>query len=202
MLYVNVFGGKARPLRLAGALLLAASGASACSPGPKVDVSDAGELALVPWDSVVGMARGTEVTWRMWRGDPAVNAYVDGWVASTLAERFDIRLVAVEGRGAELVNQFVVEREARAKGGADLVWINGETFHNLMAEESLQFIDKNKDRPFFLYVAHSMPHVPLFVSNKYKGKSTQGMYGDVISEIDWSAGQILETIKRNGLDDN
>ncbi len=99
---------------------------------------NAPELALLPWDSVVALARGTELTWRMWRGDPAINAYVDGWVAKTLKERYDVRLLAVEGRGPELVNQFVVEREARAKGGADLVWINGETFHNLMAEELLQ----------------------------------------------------------------
>jgi len=69
-------------------------------------------------------------------------------------------------------------------------------------EHAVKFIDQNKDRPFFLYVPHSMPHVPLFVSDKYKDKSEQGRYGDVISEIDWSVGQILEAIKKNGLDDN
>lgn len=69
-------------------------------------------------------------------------------------------------------------------------------------ERAVKFIDKNKDRPFFLYVAHSMPHVPLFVSDKYKGKSEQGLFGDVIEEIDWSVGEILKTLARNGLDDN
>lgn len=69
-------------------------------------------------------------------------------------------------------------------------------------ERAVQFIEKNKDRPFFLYLAHSMAHVPLGVSDKFKGKSEQGMYGDVIMEIDWSVGQILKTLKRNGLDDN
>ncbi len=69
-------------------------------------------------------------------------------------------------------------------------------------EHAVKFIDEHKDRPFFLYVPHSMPHVPLFVSEKYKDKSEQGMYGDVISEVDWSVGQILGAIKRNGLDDN
>jgi len=69
-------------------------------------------------------------------------------------------------------------------------------------EHAVEFIEKNKDRPFFCYVAHNMPHVPLFVSDKYKGKSARGLYGDVISEIDWSVGQILGTIKRLGLDDN
>lgn len=68
-------------------------------------------------------------------------------------------------------------------------------------ERAVKFIDKNKDRPFLLYVAHNMPHVPLFVSDKHKGKSAQGLYGDVIQEIDWSVGQILEALKRNGLDD-
>jgi arylsulfatase len=65
---------------------------------------------------------------------------------------------------------------------------------------AVKFIEKNKDRPFFLYLAHSMPHVPLFVSDKFRGKSKAGLYGDVIMEIDWSVGQILETLKRCNLD--
>jgi arylsulfatase A-like enzyme len=67
-------------------------------------------------------------------------------------------------------------------------------------EHAVQFIDRNKDRPFFLYVPHNMPHVPLHVSDKFKGKSSQGLYGDVIMEIDWSVGQILAALKRNELD--
>jgi putative spermidine/putrescine transport system substrate-binding protein len=114
------------------------AGSVSCAPGPVTRVPGAQELAALPWDSVEALARGTDVTWRMWRGDPAVNAFVDGWVASAILERYGIRLRAVEGRGAELVNQFVVEREAGARGGADLVWINGETFHNLKREGLLQ----------------------------------------------------------------
>src|SRR5262249_14494968 len=53
-------------------------------------------------------------------------------------------------------------------------------------ERAVKFIDQNKDKPFFLYVPHNMPHVPLFVSDKYKGKSKGGLYGDVIEEVDWS----------------
>ena len=68
-------------------------------------------------------------------------------------------------------------------------------------ERAVKFIEKNKDRPFFLYVPHSMPHVPLFVSDKFKGKSKQGAYGDVIMEIDWSVGQILKTLKKHKLDE-
>ena len=68
-------------------------------------------------------------------------------------------------------------------------------------ERAVKFIEKNKERPFFLYVAHNMPHVPLFVSDKFKGKSQRGLYGDVIMEIDWSVGQILDTLKRLELDE-
>jgi arylsulfatase A-like enzyme len=69
-------------------------------------------------------------------------------------------------------------------------------------ERAVQFITKNKDKPFFLYVPHNMPHVPLFVSDKFKGSSKQGLFGDVIAEIDWSVGQILQAIRKNGLDEN
>jgi arylsulfatase len=61
-------------------------------------------------------------------------------------------------------------------------------------ERAVKFIRENKAKPFFLYVAHSMPHVPLFVSDKFKGKSQQGLFGDVIQEIDWSVGEILKTL--------
>jgi len=66
-------------------------------------------------------------------------------------------------------------------------------------ERAVRFIERNKARPFFLYLAHSMPHVPLFVSNKFRGKSKRGLYGDVIMEIDWSVGEILQALERNGL---
>jgi arylsulfatase A-like enzyme len=69
-------------------------------------------------------------------------------------------------------------------------------------EHAVSFIAENKDRPFFLYVPHSMPHVPLFVSDKFKGKTERGLFGDVIAEIDWSVGQILAAVEKNGLDDN
>jgi arylsulfatase A-like enzyme len=68
-------------------------------------------------------------------------------------------------------------------------------------ERAVQFIQENKDRPFFLYVPHSMPHVPLFVSDKFKGKTERGLFGDVIAEIDWSVGQILSTLKSSGIDE-
>ncbi len=69
-------------------------------------------------------------------------------------------------------------------------------------ERAVGFIERNREKPFFLYVPHSMPHVPLFVSEKFKGKTPAGLYGDVIAELDWSVGQILAAVKRANLDDN
>jgi arylsulfatase A len=69
-------------------------------------------------------------------------------------------------------------------------------------ERAVKFISENKAKPFFLYLAHSMPHVPLFVSEKHKGKSEQGLYGDVIQEIDWSVGQVLAALKKYELENN
>ncbi len=116
------------------AAALSACGAGTDPPGP----ADAAVLAWLPWDSVLVLARGTDVTWRMWRGDPAINAYVDGWVAPRLEDRLGVRLTAVNGQGPELVNQLALERDAGARGGADLVWINGETFQNMRDEDLLQ----------------------------------------------------------------
>jgi arylsulfatase len=69
-------------------------------------------------------------------------------------------------------------------------------------ERAVKFIEKNKSKPFFLYLPHSMPHVPLHVSSKFAGQSEQGAYGDVIMEIDWSVGQILDTLDRLKLAEN
>jgi hypothetical protein len=68
-------------------------------------------------------------------------------------------------------------------------------------ERAVSFIDRHRDEPFFLYLAHSMPHVPLGVSEKFRGHSSQGRYGDVIEEIDWSVGQVLDALERHGLAD-
>ena len=68
--------------------------------------------------------------------------------------------------------------------------------------ESLRFIEENQDSPFFLYIPHSFPHVPLFVSNEFEGKSQAGLYGDVVETIDWSVGVIIEKLKELELDDN
>jgi len=72
----------------------------------------------------------------------------------------------------------------------------------LYTERAVSFINRHKDQPFFFYLAHSMPHVPLHVSDRYRGKSRQGLYGDVIQEIDASVGDVLRALEANGLERN
>ena len=69
-------------------------------------------------------------------------------------------------------------------------------------EHAVDFIRRNKSNPFLLYVPHSMPHVPLFRSEKFAGKSGAGVYGDVMMELDWSVSQIMKSLKDNRLEDN
>jgi len=69
-------------------------------------------------------------------------------------------------------------------------------------ERTIKFINKNKDRPFLIYLAHAMPHVPLYVSDRFKDKTKRGLFGDVIEEIDWSVGKIIKALKKNGIDEN
>jgi len=75
-------------------------------------------------------------------------------------------------------------------------------FTTRFTERTVNFIKKNKKKPFFVYLAHPMPHVPLFVSDKFKGKSTKGLFGDVMMELDWSMGMIRKTLKELKLDKN
>jgi arylsulfatase A-like enzyme len=72
----------------------------------------------------------------------------------------------------------------------------------LYTEKAVDFINRNADKPFFLYVPHTMGHVPLGVSDKFRGKSEQGLYGDVMMEIDWSVGEIEKALQANGIAEN
>lgn len=105
------------------------------------------------------------------------------------------------------------DSEKRKRGYPDLPLFEGEgvvnprvtaqdqaQFTTQFTQRAVEFIGRNKDRPFFLYLAHPMPHVPLFVSERFRGKSQQGLYGDVIMEIDWSVGQVLGALQKHGLD--
>ena len=88
-------------------------------------------------------------------------------------------------------NETVIERPAQQS-----------TITRRYTEEAVRFIRDHQDQSFFLYVPHSMPHTPLFVSDAYRDHSAAGIYGDVIEELDWSVKQIVETIKTAGLEEN
>jgi arylsulfatase len=80
--------------------------------------------------------------------------------------------------------------------------VNQDSITHTYTREAIRFIESNRDRPFFLYLPHNMPHVPLGASENFRGKSANGLYGDVIEELDWSVGEILKTLDELGLDRN
>ncbi len=77
--------------------------------------------------------------------------------------------------------------------------VNQNTLTQRYTQEAVRFIENNQDQPFFLYMPHTFPHVPLYVSNEFSGQSEAGLYGDVVETIDWSVGQVLATLDRLGL---
>jgi arylsulfatase A-like enzyme len=116
-----------------------------------------------------------------------------------------------------------MDRVADAKLGRDIFWQPSSKYWNVplmrddkiierpaeqhtltrrYTEEAVKFIRSHRDRPFFLYLAHTMPHVPLFASKDFAGKSKRGLYGDVIEELDWSVGQVLDALRAEGLAEN
>ena len=78
--------------------------------------------------------------------------------------------------------------------------VDQSTLTKRYTEEAINFITSQGDQPFFLYLPHTMPHVPLYASPQFQGKSDAGLYGDCIEEIDWSVGQIIDTLRRQGID--
>jgi len=81
-------------------------------------------------------------------------------------------------------------------------WEGQDTLTTLYTEKAVDFINRNAENPFFLYVPHTMAHIPLGVSDKFRGKSEQGLYGDVMMEIDWSVGEIEKALQANGIAEN
>ena len=77
--------------------------------------------------------------------------------------------------------------------------VDQSTLTRKYTQRALKFIEQNKEDPFFIYLPHTFPHLPLFASENFKGKSANGVYGDSVEEIDWSTGQILESLKKHNL---
>ena len=90
----------------------------------------------------------------------------------------------------------------RDKTPTDEQPVDQYTLTKRYTEEAIRFIRASKDRPFFVYLPHSMPHLPVYASEAFQGTSKGGRYGDVIEEIDWSAGAILDALIEEGLEDN
>jgi arylsulfatase A len=84
----------------------------------------------------------------------------------------------------------------------DSLVVNQKYTTKTYTNEAVRFIEKNKDKPFFLYITHNMPHVPLYASPEFEGKSKGGLYGDVIEELDWSVGEVVKSLKKQGLEEN
>ncbi|HMB62842.1 MAG TPA: sulfatase [Eudoraea sp.] len=90
-----------------------------------------------------------------------------------------------------LRNKQIIERPA-----------DQHTISKRYSEETVAFIKRNKEQPFFVYLAHNLPHIPLFASEEFTGRSQRGLYGDVVEEIDQGVGFILEALEETGLADN
>jgi arylsulfatase A-like enzyme len=80
--------------------------------------------------------------------------------------------------------------------------VDQTTLTKRYTEEAIRFIEQNKKKPFFLYFAHTFPHVPLFASPAFKGKSLRGRYGDAVEELDWSVGEVLQWLRKAKLEKN
>jgi arylsulfatase A len=77
-----------------------------------------------------------------------------------------------------------------------------DTLTSRYTEQAIRFIHESRAAPFFLYMPHTFPHIPLGASARFRGKSSEGLYGDVVEELDWSVGQIRQALKQNGLEQN
>lgn len=80
--------------------------------------------------------------------------------------------------------------------------VDQTTLTTRYTEEAVKFIEESSDVPFFLYLAHSMPHLPIHTTDQFRGKSEGGLYGDVIETMDWSVGRIRAAVKERGIDEN
>lgn len=109
----------------------------------------------------------------------------DGWTAERIKNEKPVHHVVPLYRNEEVI-EYPIDQSQLTR---------------LYTEESIKFIKANKDQPFFLYLPHNMCHVPLHASADFKGKTKRGLFGDVIEELDWSVGQILKTLKAEGIDE-
>ena len=141
-----------------------------------------------------------------WHQGEKKSGTATGWDPATMpnAQGFDYFY------GTPLYNGFTVEVgdtpfRSQLLRNETVVQDKVESWDNITQDytrEAVQFIREHKGNPFFLYLAHNMPHIPLGASERFKGKSKGGPFGDAVEEMDWSTGEILKTLKQLGLDEN
>jgi arylsulfatase A-like enzyme len=110
-----------------------------------------------------------------------------------------LRIHPSHGHDMSIVNG--ISRIGFMKGGKSALW-KDEEMADVLTTKAVAFIERNKDKPFFLYFATQDAHVPRVPNERFAGKSGMGPRGDAILEFDWSVGELLNTLKRNGLDSN
>ncbi len=124
----------------------------------------------------------------------AVGGPTPSWVTKPLRKKLDLMRVGANINDWDVVlmeDEEVIERP-----------VDQWTITQRYTDKAVEFISDNKDRPFFLYLAHSLPHIPLFTAKEFWGKSVGGYYADVINELDHSTGQVIDALERNGLGEN
>jgi arylsulfatase A-like enzyme len=163
----------------------------------------AGEVTITEGLKTVGYTTGCIGKWHLGHLPPHLptNNGFDSYFGIPYSN--DMDRVGGEGRQAFLEpkveywnvplmrNEEIIERPA-----------DQNTITKRYNEEAVKFIERNKSKPFFLYLAHNLPHVPLFVSKDFRDKSLRGLYGDVVEEIDYGVGRILDTLRHEGLAEN
>src|SRR5262245_48169098 len=163
--------------------------------------------ALEPWDKV-GIAASELTLPQMLKQKGYATGMVGKWHLGTPRELLPTQRGFDEFFGLSLSNDEWPFHPEKPGGFPPLPLMDGERAikdgitpedMNLLTkwytERAVKFIEQNKDRQFFLYVAHTMPHVPLGASEKFRGKTQRGPYGDACEEIDWSTGQIMATLE-------
>lgn len=161
------------------------------------------ELTMAEVLKSAGYATGIIGKWHLGNADKSAPG---GFDRSTMpnAQGFDYFYGTPLFNGAHVAVNDSPFRSAIFRNG-EVVVKAVESWDNITADytrEAIAYLNANRERPFFLYLAHNMPHIPLGASPAFKGKSAGGPYGDAVEEIDWSTGEILRTLRELGLDEH
>jgi len=171
----------------------------ALSPGARIGIGD-GEMTLAQLVKQKGYATGMAGKWHLGHHTqflPTHHGFDEYYGLPYSNDMWPLHPEAKKGTYPPLP---LIEGDKVIK--ADLGHEDQNQLTSQYTDRAVKFIERNKNRPFLFYLAHAMVHVPLHVSDKFRGKSEQGLYGDAVMEIDWSVGEILKTLKKNGLDKN